>query len=83
MTYNYVKFNTNKNEYTPYGKENSMIRYVDKKSDHPVIIRKNIPKIIEKKIGILSSSRELFDKEKGKFTRKTKRRRMQKFNIRV
>ena len=61
------KFNISQNSYKPYAKENCKTKYVDKQSDHPYILGNNIPKIIEKRIGMLPSDNNTFQKEKDKY----------------
>ena len=50
-----------RNIYKPYRKENMCIRYIDKKSNHPSIIKKNLPIMIEKRINTLSKNKEIFE----------------------
>ena len=59
-----IKFNIDKNEYEPYKKKNDNTKYLSVDSDHPDIILKSIPKIVENRINMLSSSKEIFDKKK-------------------
>ena len=38
--------------------------YIDSRSNHPPVVKKNLPKMIGKRILDLSSTKEIFDKEK-------------------
>ena len=62
-----IKFNIEKNEYQPYKKKNDNTKYLSVDSDHPDIILKGIPHIVENRITMLSSSKEIFDKKKIKY----------------
>ena len=59
-----IKFKIDKNEYEPYKKKNDNTKYLSVDSDHPDIILKRIPNIVENRINMLSSSKEIFDKKK-------------------
>ena len=59
-----IKFYIDKNEYEPYKKKNDNTKYLSVDSDHPDIILKGIPNIVENRINMLSSSKEIFDKKK-------------------
>ena len=59
-----IKFNIDKNTYEPYKKNNDNTKYLSVDSDHPDIILKGIPNIVETRINMLSSSKEIFDKKK-------------------
>ena len=52
--------NLTDDEYKPYRKENSDVKYINKKSNHPIVIKKNLPEMIEKKINRLSKSEKIF-----------------------
>ena len=52
--------NLTDDEYKPYRKENSDFKYINKKSNHPIVIKKNLPEMIEKKINRLSKSEKIF-----------------------
>lgn len=47
--------------FMPYRKPNSEIVYVNNKSNHPPHIKKQIPKMLEKRLSALSSNKQLFD----------------------
>ena len=49
-----IKFNIDKNEYEPYKKKNDNTKYLSVDSDHPDIILKGIPNIVETRINMLS-----------------------------
>ena len=49
------------NLYKPYHKENSEVRYINNKSNHPKIIKKNLPAMIERKINRLSKNVQIFN----------------------
>ena len=49
------------NLYKPYRKENSEVRYINNKSNHPKIIKKNLPAMIERRINKLSKNEQIFN----------------------
>ena len=49
------------NLYKPYRKENSEVRYINNKSNHPKIIKKNLPAMIERRINRLSKNEQIFN----------------------
>ena len=53
--------------YMPYRKENSLTRYINFNSNHPTIIRKNLPKMIEKRLNRLSTDQQIFDNVKHSY----------------
>ena len=53
--------------YMAYRKENSLTRYINFNSNHPTIIRKNLPKMIEKRLNRLSSDPQIFDNAKHSY----------------
>ena len=55
------------NCYMPYRKENSSIRYISSDSNHPKIIKKNLPKMIEKRLNRLSTDLRTFDNAKHSY----------------
>ena len=52
--------NLTDDEYKPYRKENSDVKYINNKSNHPLIIKKNLPELIETRINRLSKSEKIF-----------------------
>ena len=56
-------------EYRPYNKPNNTPLYVHKESNHPPTVLNQIPKIVERRLSDLSSSREVFEREKGPYIR--------------
>eukprot|EP00116_Pleurobrachia_bachei_P005250 sb/3465512/ len=68
-----VTLNLTSGTHKPYVKKDNTILYVDKRSDHPVSIKKNLPKMIEKRISVLSSDREKFMEAKGPYEEALKR----------
>ena len=58
-----LTFNLEENIYKPYIKENSTTCYVHKMSNHPDIVKKNIPKMIKNRIVKLSSNQDIFERE--------------------
>ena len=55
-----VTFNLNDSTYRPYQKPDNVIQYIHVESNHPPIIIKQIPKIIEKRLSQLYSNEEVF-----------------------
>ena len=49
------------NEYKPYRKENLKIKYIDQNSNHPYIIKKNFPTMIQNRIIKLSKNEKIFN----------------------
>ena len=56
-----------RNIYEPYSKPNHNIRYIDAHSNHPPIVKKNLPSMIAKRVSNLSCSKEVFDKHEEKY----------------
>ena len=50
--------------YEPYRKEDEPPKYINKKSNHPITITKNIPVMIEKRLNNRCSNKAMFDKHK-------------------
>lgn len=59
-----VTFNLKDGKYSPYRKPNSLPLYINKSSNHPPSIIKELPSMIEKRISDLSCSSDEFDKVK-------------------
>ena len=55
------------NSYTPYIKENSLTRYINFNSNHPTIIKKNLPKMIEKRLNRQLTDSQVFDNAKHSY----------------
>ena len=49
------------NEYKPYHKEKLKIKYIDQNSNHPYIIKKNLPTMIQNRIIKLSKNEKIFN----------------------
>ena len=49
--------------YEPFTKENSTIQYIDKGSNHPPVVLRNLLKMIEKRISNLSCSKIVIQKQ--------------------
>ena len=59
-----VTLNLEDGSHRPYRKENKIPVYIDVKSNHPPTVKKNLPKMIGKRLSDLSSSKEIFEREK-------------------
>ena len=59
-----VQFNLKTNSYKAYMKPNNEPVYINKNSNHPPQVLKELPKTIEKRISNISSSKEIFDTSK-------------------
>ena len=59
-----VTFNLATGKFFPYRKPNNIPLYINVKSNHPPLIIKDLPKMINKKLSDLSSNKEAFDKAK-------------------
>ena len=59
-----IHLNLLTDDYCPYVKPNAKTIYIDKDSNHPRAIKKNIPKMIENRISKLTKSKESFDNAK-------------------
>ena len=57
-----VTFDLENNVYRPFRKENNKPFYINKHSNHPPSILKQLPKSIEKQISETSSNKDIFDK---------------------
>ena len=56
-----VTFDLDNNAYKPFHKENNKPIYINKHSNHPLSILKQLPKSIEKRISETSSNKDIFD----------------------
>lgn len=59
-----LQLDLEKNQFRPYHKTNQIPEYVNIKSNHPPMIIKEIPKIIERRVSTLSASENVFNEEK-------------------
>ena len=59
-----VTFNLNDKSFRPYSKPNSRLNYINVHSDHPRSIINTVPKTVQTRLSMLSSSKEIFDEEK-------------------
>ena len=57
-----VTFNLPEGRYSPYTKPNATLLYVNRESNHPPSIIKNIPAGIDRRLSSISSDRESFEK---------------------
>ena len=57
-----MTFDLDNNTYKPFRKENSKPIYINKHSNNPPRILKQLPKSIEKRISKMSSNKDIFDK---------------------
>ena len=62
-----VTFSLSNGRYKPYSKPNNEILYINKQSNHPPTILRQLPSMIEKRISDLSFSKEEFDNSKQKY----------------
>ena len=60
-----VNFDLSTGKYFPYRKPNDKPLYINRKSNHPTSILKELPKMINKRISDLSCDKEQFEKAKG------------------
>ena len=58
-----VYFDLRKESFKPYRKNNEIPVYINAKSNHPRSIKKELPKMIGKRVSNLSCSREVFENE--------------------
>ena len=49
----------------PYKKPNSSVLYISTMSNHPPTVLRSVPKTVETRLSMLSSSREIFEEEKS------------------
>ena len=60
-----VVFNIHTDEFNPFQKPNASMRYINPNSDNPPNVIKDIRKIVEDPIIMLSSNEEIHKKENG------------------
>ena len=58
-----IHFNLAKLEFKPFRKENYQIQYINKNSNHPPTIKKQLPTMISKRLSTLSSTEQIFQNE--------------------
>ena len=59
-----VMFNADNGKYWPCKKPNSLLQYIHTQSNHPPNIKKQLPKMIEKRLSGISRNQEEFDRAK-------------------
>ena len=57
-----VTFDLRTDGYSPYRKDNNQLLYIDKQSNHPPTITKQIPSMVSRIISDMSYNKEYFDK---------------------
>ena len=57
-----VTFDLRTDKYYPYRKDNNQLLYINKQSNHPPTIIKQIPSMVRKKISDISCTKECFNK---------------------
>ena len=62
-----VTFNLSTETYRPYKKPNSKLLYVNKDSNHPPTVLKQIPNSVNQRLSTISSSEEIFDASKREY----------------
>ena len=62
-----VTLNLNTGKYSPFRKPNDTPLYVNKHSNHPPTIIKQLPEMIKRRISDISCNKEEFDKAKGTY----------------
>ena len=60
-----VKLNLETHQYRPYRKPGDTPTYINVQSNHLPTIIKEVPKMVEKRLSRLSSTKEIFDEEIG------------------
>ena len=60
-----VTLNLEDGSHRPFRKDNRIPVYIDSRSNHPPVVKKNLPKMIGKRISDLSSNKEIFESEKS------------------
>ena len=70
-----VSMHLSTGEHEPYRKEDALLRYINKGSNHPPIIRKRVPYSRRKSVCRLCSSEEEFDQHKDFYVYKESLRR--------
>ena len=62
-----VYLDLERGEYGPYLKNNDTPVYVHVGSNHPPKVLQNIPKGVNKRLSMISATKEIFDKEAQKY----------------
>ena len=62
-----VKLDLETGTYGPYRKPMNKIKFISTKSNHPPTVIKQIKTNVQKRLSMLSSSEEIFEKEKGPY----------------
>ena len=62
-----VTFNLSTETYRPYKKPNSKLLYVNKDSNHPPTVLKQIPNSVNQRLSTISSSEEIFNASKREY----------------
>ena len=62
-----VVFDLQKCSTRPYRKPNNQPTYINVKTDHPPMIIKQLPKMIEKRLSTKAGSEKIFDEVKGQY----------------
>ena len=57
-----ITFHLRTDKYFPYRKDNNQLLYIDKQSNHPPTITKQIPSMVSRIISDISYNKEYFDK---------------------
>ena len=63
-----VTFDMMDNTYSPYRKPGDNVKYIDSHSNHPPHIKKELPKMIEKRITSLSKNRDIFERSAKEYS---------------
>ena len=58
-----VKLNLETHQYRPYRKPGDTPTYINVQSNHPPTIIREVPRMVEKRLSRLSSTKEIFDEE--------------------
>ena len=62
LTLSNVTFDLRTDKYYPYRKDNNQLLYINKQSNHPPTIIKQIPSMVSRRISDISCNKEYFDK---------------------
>ena len=67
-----VKFNLENHTHEPWRKPNDTPSYLNIQSNHPKDIINHIPKMIEQRLSVLSSTEEIFERYKTEYQKALK-----------
>ena len=67
-----VQFDLKKEEHRPYRKPNNNTTYINTRSNHPKSVIRALPKNVEKRISMLSSSEAIFEESKHEYVQALK-----------